>query len=130
MSCKRLIVFVGVIACFVATTGCSPQRAQRADRAIVSGTVNFKGKPVPGGVITFTASESGNTAGGMLKADGTYYIEDAPFGENKVTIDPEAVKPELGSRYVQIPAKYLQAGTSGLTFKIELGENTADFNLE
>lgn len=130
MNHKSLIFTVVAVACFAGLLGCGPQRAERSDRAIVSGTVIFKGKPVPGGVITFVASDSGNTAGGTLKSDGTYYIEDVPVGENKVTIDPEAIKPELGSRYVQIPAKYLQTGTSSLTFNAQSGENKADFTLE
>lgn len=130
MNPRSLIIVIGAVACSAAIFGCSPQRAQRADRAIASGTVTYKGKPLGGGIITFAASGTSNTSSGMLKADGTYYIEDVPVGENNITIDPETIKPNLGSRYVQIPAKYLQATTSGLTSKIELGENTADFNLE
>jgi hypothetical protein len=128
MNCQRLVVLVSVVVC-VATCGCGPKRAARPDRAIVTGTVTYQGKPVPGGVITFTGA-NGDTEGGMLRENGSFYVENAPVGENKISVDPEQIKPELGSRYVKLPAKYLQAETTDLTFNVEAGSNTADFNLE
>jgi hypothetical protein len=131
MKYRRLIVVVIAIACIAVTAGCGPQRAERPDRALVTGKVTYQGKPVPGGIITFMVTTgSGNTAGGMLRADGSFYMEDAPIGENQITIDTEAIKPELGSRYVQLPEKYLSPEKSGLTFDVKAGENQADFALE
>jgi hypothetical protein len=129
MICRRFLFIVSCILCCVVSIGCGPKRAVRADRSVVSGTVTFQGKPVSGGVITFTSS-SGDTAGGMLREDGTYYIEDAPMGDTKVSIDTESIRPELGGRYVKLPAKYVQASTTDLSHKVEGGENTADFKLE
>ena len=73
---------------------------------------------------------SDNTAIFMLHQNGTYDIDDVPIGDNKVTVDTEAYKPELGSRYVKVPAKYLQPETTSLTFKVEGGNNTANFDLQ
>jgi hypothetical protein len=128
-SCKRFISIGCIAVCLSVLAGCGPNRAQREGRAVVSGTVTFNGKPVPGGIITFL-SPSGATAGGMLRSAGNYYIEDAPIGKNKVTVDPEAIKPELGSRYVQVPPKYLKPDMTDLKVTIEAGENRADFELK
>lgn len=66
----------------------------------------------------------------MLRADGSFYIEDAPIGENQITIDTEGLKPELGSRYVKLPEKYWTAEQTDLKFEIKPGDNKADFALE
>jgi len=124
----RCILLFSVIA-LMATIGCGPNRAARPDRAIVTGTVTYQGKPVPGGIITFTGA-NGDTEGGMLRENGAFYVENAPVGENKVTVDPEQIKPELGSRYVKLPEKYLNPDTTDLTFKVEAGSNAAEFRLE
>lgn len=128
MNCRHLIVLSSVVA-FVATTGCGPKRAARPDRAVVTGTVTYQGKPLPGGIITFTGA-NGDTEGGMLRENGSFYVENAPVGETKVSVDPEAIKPELGSRYVKLPTKYLTAETTDLKFKVEAGNNKADFALQ
>jgi hypothetical protein len=127
MNCKSLFVLV-VVVC-TATFGCGPKRAVRADRAVVAGTVTFGGKPVPGGLITFNGA-NGNTDQGMLRNDGSFYVENAPIGESKVTVDTEQIKPELGSRYVKLPEKYLKPETTDLKVTVEAGTNKADFNLE
>jgi hypothetical protein len=124
------IVAVGIFANILATGGCGPNRVQRADRAAVTGTVTYMGKPVSGGIVTFTSASNGATADCMLKSNGKFAVGDVPQGEVKVTIDPESIKPELGSRYVQLPAKYLSAQTSGLSFDVKPGDNTADFDLQ
>src|SRR5262245_29574458 len=128
MNCRRFLAVLIAVAC-VASTGCGPKRAVRADRAVVSGTVTYQGKPVTGGVITFTGA-NGDTEQGMLRDTGAFYVENAPVGENKVTVDPEQIKPELGSRYIKLPAKYLKPETTDVTVKVEAGTNKADITLQ
>jgi hypothetical protein len=124
-------VIVALLAGSVAVGGCTSKPAGRPDRSVVSGTVKYKDKPVTGGRLTFiSAANSGNTAMCLIHEDGTFSVGDAPLGENKVTIDTESTKPELGARYVQIPTKYSASPTTGLTFDVKLGENTADFDLK
>jgi hypothetical protein len=113
----------------IAISGCGPSRSVRADRARVTGTVTYQGKVVPGGKIKFTRTD-GNTAGFKLHEDGTFDIDDVPIGENKVTVDTEIYRPELGSNYVKLPEKYLKPETTNLTFKVEAGENKFDVKLE
>jgi hypothetical protein len=130
MKSKSLIVVI-IIASVAVTIGCGPQRAERPDRAIVSGTITYQGKPVSGGNIAFIAASGGNTASGVLKSDGSYSIDDAPIGQNQVSIDTESIKPYLGPNYVKLPEKYLSPEKSGLTFEVKAGENTdVNFTLE
>jgi hypothetical protein len=128
MNFTRFIAIATVVAC-ISTVGCGPDRAKRDGRAIVEGNVTFDGKPVTGGIIKFT-SATGDTEEGMLRVEGNYYVENAPVGECKVSVDPEAVKPELGSRYVKLPPKYLKAETTDVTVKIEPGSNKFDIELK
>src|SRR5262245_7817127 len=109
MSSKPFCALIAVAVC-ATFLGCGPKRAVRADRSVVSGTVTYQGKPVTGGVITFTGANS-DTESGMVRENGSFYVENAPVGENKVTVDPEQIKPELGSRYIKLPAKYLRPET-------------------
>jgi hypothetical protein len=127
----RCYVVVGVLLGILATGGCAHKPTPRKDRAGISGTVTYKEKPVTGGMVTFTsAKDATETTSCVIGADGRYAIGDAPIGETRVTIDTESLKPELGSRYVQLPAKYLAAETSELTCTVKPGDNTADFNLQ
>ena len=84
---------------------------------------------MPGGRIKLTSS-TGDSAGDMLEEDGTFHIENAPIGDVKVTVDSEYIRPELGSRYVKLPAKYMKPDTTDLTFKVEAGSNKAEFKLQ
>jgi hypothetical protein len=86
---------------------------------------------VKGGVVRFISVANPNqTSGCSIKEDGSFFVEDAPIGETRVTIDTESIGPELGSRYVKLPAKYLKPETSGLTITVLAGENTSDFALQ
>lgn len=131
MKSIRPILAVVLLLSISVIFGCGPKRAERPDRSRVTGKITYSGQPVQGGIITFlSTSGSGDSAGGMIKADGTYSVADVPMGENQVTIDTEALRPELGSRYVKLPEKYLTAEESGLTLNVEAGENSKDFVLE
>ena len=126
----RFTLAVGALVCFVATAGCSPQRRQRPGTAIVTGTVKYQGQPVTGGTLTFVSTKDPlDVATCKIRSTGTFAVADAPIGEAKVTIDTESTKPELGDRYIKLPAKYLQAATTDLTRTIEPGENKIDFDL-
>lgn len=96
----------------------------------VTGKVTFKGQPVPNAVVFFNP-ESGPASGGATLQDGTFKMLTKRAGDGvlegkcKVAITPvDPVKLPLG-----IPARYIDAETSGLTANVEDGENVFDFEL-
>ena len=126
----RILVVVSVVG-LIMSNGCTPKRVSRADRARVSGTVTYNGQVVKGGEIAFiSVANGGKTGACTIRENGKYYMSDAPLGENKVTVDTESIKPYLGARYVQIPAKYSSAETTDLTFDVKKGESTYDIPLK
>lgn len=123
-------VFV-VAALMLSAMGCQSKPVQRPDRGSVSGVIRYKGSPVKGGRVAFTSSSNPNeTAMCLLQEDGSYSVWDAPLGKIVVTVDTETTKPELGDRYVALPAKYAHENTSGLSLEVQLGENQKDFDLD
>jgi hypothetical protein len=110
--------------------GCDKAPELRPDWAIVSGTVTFKGQPLPGGSVILL-SQQGTTAimrGGAIREDGSFML-DAPIGPAKVAIHNADIKERHPNRYVAIPAKYADADKSGLTYEVKSGENK-DVNFE
>jgi len=77
--------FVALVA-VLALAGCGPH-----PRASVKGKVTVAGKgPLTGGAIQFVLdSDPTQIAGGVIHADGSYEVLDAPVGECKVLIDNE-----------------------------------------
>ncbi|QDU00905.1 hypothetical protein V6x_05820 [Gimesia chilikensis] len=125
--------------------GCFGGSAEHIERASVSGTVTFDGKPLPAGNILFVpdVDASGNPLRGKAVqatiTDGAYTIpaEQGPaVGNNKVQItatrktgkfqESDGQKIEIEKQY--LPAKYNASTT--LKQDIAAGENTADFTLE
>ena len=116
------------------------------ERAAVKGTVNFAGKPLPYGTITFIATE-GRRASAMIR-DGSYAIpeeqgpnlgkyqvqivghakapETTEAGEEGEEEETEDESPDLGPQI--IPARY-NVNTE-LEVEITSGENTHPFDLK
>jgi hypothetical protein len=115
----------------------------------VSGTVKYKGEPLPGGIVTISHPD-GRNAKGQIREDGTYSIKNAPGGEVKVTVHMEkpiqplpsfiplskaggkdAAKAEAvypSGKYVKIPEKYANPDASGL--KLEVKRGSQEFPIE
>src|ERR1051325_11698202 len=55
--------------------------------APVSGKVTFRGALLKDGRVTFI-SENGKPRSGRIEKDGTYLVEDALLGPNRVVVDP------------------------------------------
>ncbi len=121
--------------------GCSSDRM-----APVSGKVTYKGKSVTQGPyqgkITFVDPDNPGRVGvANISADGTYKVR-APIGACKVAIesaelepppDPKKrtqVRPGMFIGKSLIPEKYMSYAQSGLTFQVQKGENTKDFDLK
>jgi hypothetical protein len=129
--------------------GCGGNRPNYQQNAEVTGTVTFKGKPLPGGKISFVTVVGGLANSGTINEDGTYKVE-APVGQVQISIDnrvfrkhgaghepmlkrpgaEELVTGPAKGRFVAIPTKYYNPGESGLTYTVEPGSHTHNINLE
>jgi hypothetical protein len=111
--------------------------------------VNYKGKPVPNADVTFTPeSSTGKPATGRTDSSGRYSLstpitgDGATVGKYRVHIiarGPER-PPKSGEAITGmpgemmpgdplIPQKYFAAESSGLTFEVKRGSNSANFEL-
>lgn len=127
---SRFAVLMAAV-CLIVNVGCDHKPAQRPGTAIVLGSVKLKDQPVKGGSLTFISqSDPNDTASCKIGHDGNFAIADAPLGDAKVTVDTETIKGYLGDRYVKVPTKYWQPGTTDLTVKIQEGENKVELKLE
>jgi hypothetical protein len=136
----RLLLLLTVLA-----AGC--RRSPLEEQAEVSGTVFYKGKPLPGGQITF-ANSRGHTSVAVIDPRGHYQCP-APVGEVQIAVEnrmlerqtsdlpmavPErAPKPQgesIRGTYVPLPQKYHALETSGLKYTVTDKPQTHDVLLE
>jgi hypothetical protein len=135
--------------------GCGDNKKKAPPYAEVSGTVLFKGKPLPGGQVTF-ANDGGFTGSATIDPDGKYKLS-APTGNVKIAVDNAMLQPAGGGmrrgpappakmpglkrpdseaphkmpgHYVQIPQKYYNPQDSGLTYTVVAGSQTHDIKLD
>ncbi len=128
--------------------GCGPSMGE------ITGEVVYKGKPVPGGLITFRPEDpSQNSVAYELDRDGKFKIE-LPAGEITVCIDNREFEPrpatapaippgvnlppdvlkslqtgakessKVSDRWVKLPEKYYQMETSDIKFTVKGGPQT------
>jgi hypothetical protein len=122
--------------------------AKGAKTGDVSGTVRYKGKPLPGGTITFHPAK-GKPIVARIKKDGSFAAKGVPVGETHITVETESLRPkskdcEAGKNvqkdkdkkrakklrgYVRIPAMYADREKSGLQKKVLKGKQTFDLYL-
>lgn len=126
-----------VLILAVAALGCR-HRGVGLPTAPVSGRVTYQGKPLGFGRIAFIHS-SGQAAGEEIGTDGTFTLT-AYQGQNHIAIEcfhtdkPGSTKKRprmMHDRPISlIPERYANYGTSGLTFDVKPGDNTAEFTLK
>src|SRR5262249_46261416 len=112
----------------------------------VTGQVTFESKPVASGQISFSNDKEGRLYQAEIK-DGAYkfasqYGAGIPAGPYKVQItplgppaDPAAAlspteKPKPAPDASDIPKKYRDAKTSGLTAEVKAGSNPLNFDMK
>ncbi len=134
------------LLCFV--TGCGPRTGE------VSGEVTFKGKPVPGGILTFRpADESQNSVSYELERDGKFKVV-LPVGDASICIDNREFEPrpatvpatppgmnlppdiikgmqasskessKVSDRWVKLPERYYQVETSNTKIAVKGGKQS------
>ncbi|MCA8984713.1 MAG: carboxypeptidase-like regulatory domain-containing protein [Planctomycetaceae bacterium] len=107
----------------------------------VSGIVTFNGEPLADATVVFYPAE-GKPATGKTGPDGVYKLttfqadDGALPGKHKVAISKSSAAPESNSPEDmakikrEIPDKYSNADTSGLTADVQVGQTAdIDFNL-
>jgi hypothetical protein len=72
----RSVFLFSIPIFYLALPGCGQKEPPTGE---VSGTVTFKGQPLPEGMITFVNAEEGRSGSGAVK-DGTYTCPNAPVG--------------------------------------------------
>jgi len=127
-------------------------------RAKVKGRVKFFDKNLTCGTVAFTTKD-GRVGSGQIDFDGNYEVNDAPIGDTTITVrvpvvpvgpkgSSGALKPPPGipemkspggektaapvidpKKIVEIPNKYNNVETSGLTYTVVKGEQTHDITL-
>ena len=147
---------LGALAAVLAVLSWGCGRSDRPPMAKVSGTITYKGKPLPEASISFLPEADGvRSAMGKTDAEGRYTLwtyengDGAAVGKHRVTValhgPPEkpklnpAVAAKMGEAYYDqlsalgkplIPAKYFGPETSGLTADVVKGKNNVfDFEL-
>lgn len=109
----------------------------------VSGKVTFQGNAVAAGTMRFSNPQTGIDMTADLRPDGTYEAMRAhgaglPEGTYQVAVMPPRLSPVVGPMKVlpkppdcrDIPAKYRQPSTSGLTLTVKSGTNRFDVDMQ
>lgn len=103
----------------------------------VTGTVRYKGKPLPMGTITFY--DEANRAEFSLIDEGKYTVSKIAAGRVKVTVTApmpifmagDTVMPQqLAKMPKDFPSRYADAEKSGLEREVKKGIQNLDFDLE
>ncbi|QDV73885.1 hypothetical protein [Botrimarina mediterranea] len=131
---KKVALAAGALLVSVGA-GCN----QGPFNADVKGTVTLDGKPVPPGVVIFSAAGGGrNSSRGRIESDGKYFLvtrhnRGIDAGDYRVAVQvyEKGDPPGPGERAPAnlpplVPEKYLSVDTSGLEYTVEPGSNTID----
>jgi hypothetical protein len=149
----RLVCGGLLLGLLTGMTGCT-KSLHSTQHEEVSGQVLFKGKPLPGGRVTFAAIEGGFASTRPIDENGNYKIN-APVGNVLISVDNRMFLPRRGAKsgqkqkqqpkrpdsqvgeeepikgghYVEIPQRYANCDTSGLTYTVKPGAQTHDIEL-
>jgi hypothetical protein len=133
----RVCPGLGAVVLMVLAAGCSRGTGN------VSGTVKFKGKPLPAGTISFYDEVNG-VASSPIDPDGSYSVSKVAAGTARITVavpmpirfvspgmsDVKADLPAEAKRTPSIPTRYYDPAQSGLTCEVVRGDQTQDFDLQ
>jgi hypothetical protein len=140
----RCPILVLVLVSF-GPVGCGSKRNS------VSGTVTYKGRPLPSGLVVFVCKEGTASKPARIAEDGTYSADDVAPGSVTVCVDvslpttdgdsteaPETQSKDQANKaspapttpYVSIPERYKDPSQSGLTFEVKPGKNVFNIPLQ
>ncbi len=144
-----------LLACLIGLAGCSPPAdGYSGPRGAVAGRIVVDGQAMPVGCqIVFIAARANFVASGIVEQEGRYKLlyqvpQGLPVGDYVVQFGlpsdfassiagqpggPQAMDVAEITRAwkaaMPFPERYLSVSTSGLTFPVEPGPNTADFEI-
>ncbi len=122
----RATLYSCLLVSLTLTIACGPAEPPSGS---VSGKVTYNGQPLTAGVVTLINEATG--VGGSVKLDssGGYYIQTIRTGQYKVAV--HNVPPPPGGKVVMlnIPEKFQDIQSSGLSVTVEEGKNTSDLKL-
>ena len=116
--------------------GCG-QNAGRPNKptGTLSGTASAKGAPIAAGSVNLLSAEG---VGAMAKIEAGKFKFDAPIevGDYKVSLSPPRPEPQPPGTapkplpQFDVPKKYLEPATSGLSVTVKEGENTLPIDVK
>ncbi len=126
-------VFVAITLCVV--SGCGSSASSTI--GTVSGQVTFSGQPVKAGEVTLYSPGAGSGATAAIDGEGHYqFQEPLPAGDYQVAVLPppppppqDAVPVAVEVKADDIPGKYRDFNSSGLTLSVKPGDNTFDISM-
>lgn len=139
----HLALFGLVAGCAMLAASCGERGTRLPDSgATLEGIITYGGTKVPYAevnVVGPTSMATGNVQEDG-RHDGRYKVDNVPLGEVKIGVNPVAAKGEFMSKimaeskgkakgtpkFVDVPAKYHEADTSGLKTTVQKGLNTFD----
>ena len=148
MSMKRLccVLLVVLVGLEVGCGGVSETKLPESG-AKLTGTISLDGVPVEFALVTVQGPNG--SAIGKVMDDGKYVVENVPLGQvslgvntqaakgdyqskmmsmNAGAVDPKSSKKIKAVKFVDVPAKFFDPNSSGLSTTVEKG--THEFNLE
>jgi len=115
--------------------------------ATLTGAITHNGAPIEFAMVIVQSKDGSKSAIGKINDDGKYVVENCPIGEvlvgvntdagrgeftskmmqqNKTALDPKSSKRISTPKFVELPKKYFDPNTSGLSTTIQAGTNTYD----
>ncbi|MBN2291123.1 MAG: carboxypeptidase regulatory-like domain-containing protein [Pirellulales bacterium] len=140
MMMKKAVCIQAALVCLV-LAACLPGCKKEETLGAVSGKVTFKGQPLTEGVVMFVNKAKGVHMTAPVDAEGNYKVVMAkgaglPPGEYQVTVNPPVLDAPMGAGPVQIPVypnipqKYRNAKTSGLTLTVTEEGSTLNIDMQ
>lgn len=117
-----------VLACLW-ISGCGAEQPSGS----VSGKVVHGGQALTKGAVVFVNQDTGIGASSPIDASGNYTLPSIPTGQYQVAIQhppvpsPDEIERGVEAERVDVPEKFLDPQTSGLTATVNEGPNTVDF---
>jgi hypothetical protein len=148
---RLLTAFLFVSVCTVLTScGYGVKEVRHPETgATLEGTVTYGNESVPVALI-IVAGQGGSATGNVDESTGRFSIPNVPLGAVTIAVNVEAAKGEMQGRLmsgyyqgpeakkkgisapprvVNVPAKYADPKTSGITTTINDGANTFDIKI-
>ena len=139
-STRRFLLLSGLLFTTL-TLGCGGD--DQVQKAEVNGTVTYKSRPLPGGMVVFK-TEGGQRAVAAIQSNGTYSLK-SPLGKVQVAVVTRPPKREEFNgpnvppvrevhnpppASMQPPVKYGRFATSGLSFEVTQDGQKIDIPLK